>query len=99
MDADKLVDRIVELECYLYDWASSYTGRYTYVDHTNWTETCLILFQKYKFNISKIKEDIKNGTILMHHFTNAKLAKYEDQLYKAHREKAEAFEKRHLMDI
>ena len=97
MNIDELIDRIVELEDYLYDWASSYTGKYTYVDHTNWTETCMILFQKYKFDIAKIKEDIANGTILIAHFKNQKLIQYEDQLYERHKEKVEAFEKKYFI--
>lgn len=95
---DELVDQLVELEEYLYDWASICTGEYGYVDHSKWTTTCMVLLQKYKFDINKIKEDILNGTILIHRYkqTNPKLIALEKDLYKKHKEKVEEFEKKHF---
>ena len=43
VDIDKLVDFICETEEYMYDWASSYTGKYTPVDHRSWHESFLII--------------------------------------------------------
>ena len=62
-DYDNLIDMITETEEYLYNWCQIYTGKYNYVDHSRWTEICLILFQKYKFDINKIKEDLEKRVI------------------------------------
>lgn len=94
-DYEFLIDSITKLEEYLYDWCQIYTGKYNYVDHSRWTETCLRLFQKYKFDINKIKEDILNETIMLPKYTtnNPKLIALESQLYEKHKEKVEEFEK------
>lgn len=96
MDIDELVDRFIELEEYLFDWASSYTGKYTYVDHTNWEMNCRLMLITYHFDIDKIKEDIKNGTILLEHYSNPKIKKYENMLYEMHKKKVEEFERKYF---
>ena len=95
---DELIDKLTELEEYLYNWASICTGEYGYVDHSKWTTTCMILFQKYKFDIPKIKEDILNGTIQIHRYKNSnpKIAALEQQLYDAHKKKVDEYEQKHF---
>jgi hypothetical protein len=94
-DYKELVDLIADTEEYLYNWCQIYTGKYNYVDHSKWPEKCMLLFQHYKFDIPKIKEDIINGTIVLPKYTtnNPKLIALESQLYEKHKEKVEEFEK------
>ena len=97
-DYDNLINMITEAEEYLYNWCQIYTGKYNYVDHSRWTETCLRLFQKYKFDINKIKEDILNETILLPKYTtdNPKFIALEEQLYNKHKEKVKEFENKYF---
>lgn len=99
-DLDSLVDFFSEICEYLYDWCQTYTGKYNYVDHSKWIEKCMILLQKYRFDINKIKEDIINGTIILSHYSNdnPKLKAIEQQLYYAHKKKVEEFENKVLND-
>ena len=100
VNVDELVDFICEVEDYLYNWASSYTGKYTPVDHRGWHNSFLIIVQQYHFDIDKIKEDIKNGIILLTGFkeTNPKFIAIQDKLYEAHKTKAEEFEKKYKLN-
>jgi hypothetical protein len=97
-DIDKLVDFIYEVEEYLYSFAQIYKGEYNFVDHTNWDNKCMILFQKYHFDINKIKKDIINGTILLPiNKEHDLIEKYSKELYKKHKQKAEEFENKYLL--
>ena len=95
MNIDELVDRIAELVEYLFDWANTYTGKYNYVDHTQWEMDCMLMLRTYHFDIDKIKEDIKNGTILLEHYDNPRIKKYENRLYEMHKKKVEEFERKY----
>ena len=92
---DNLINLVTELEEYMYSWCQIYTGKYNYVDRSKWTQAFMVLMHKYKFDISKIKEDILNGTIMLPKYTtnNPKLVALESQLYEKHKEKVEEFEK------
>ena len=94
---DDLINLVTELEEYMYSWCQIYTGKYNYVDHSKWTQAFMVLMQKHKFDINKIKEEILNGTIMLPKYTtsNPKLIALEQQLYEKHKEKVEEFEKRH----
>lgn len=93
---DQLIKDIEELQEYLYDWASSYLGMYSYIDHTNWNEICMKLFFDYKFNINKIKDDIKSGKIHLQHYSNPRAWMIENKLYEIHKARAEEYEKKML---
>ena len=98
-DIDKIIDFVSECSEYIYDYASSHTGKYTPVDHRGWEEKFLIIWHKYNFDLRKIKENIDNGTIII---SNPKL--FDDkpkfkalfpELYKKHLEGLHKFEKKY----
>lgn len=98
-DYEELIDFITELEEYLYDWCQIYTGKYNYIDHSRWTHTFMLLMQKYKFDVSKIKEEIINGTVILPKYVNSnpKLVALEQQLYDNHKKKVKEFENKYLI--
>lgn len=99
VNIDEVVDFLIEIEEYMYDWASSYTGKYTPVDHRGWHESFLIIMQQYHFDINKIKEDIRNGKIILTSFkeTNPKFLAIQDKLYKAHKANVKKFENKYKL--
>jgi hypothetical protein len=99
IDIDKVVDFVSECSEYIYDYASTYTGSYTPVDHRKWEDRFLILWQQYKFSLRRIKEGIDNGTIMVNNFNlfdgQPKLKKLYPELYKKHLEGLHKFEKKY----
>ena len=99
IDIDKVIDFISECAEYIYDYASTYTGKYTPVDHRGWEEKFLLIYHKYKFDIRKIKEDIDNGIILIGNpdlFKDSpKLQLLYPQLYQKHLEGLHKFEEKY----
>ena len=97
INIDELVDFVSDCAEYIYDWASSYTGKYTPVDHRDWYNHFLILIQEYNFDLEKIKEDIKSNKIILHTFKNdnPKFLALYSELYKKHKQNVKKFEKKY----
>jgi len=98
-DIDKVVDIIIEVENYLYDWTTSYTGEYLPISYDKWHKNFLIWFEEKQHDdyIKEYKEDVINKKFDLPMHTLQLSNWHKSELYKKHKDNVERFEEKYKL--
>lgn len=100
VNVDKVAEVMAEVEFYLYEWTTCYTGEYLPVSYEKWHKTFLDWFvnKEHTDYIKEYKEDVKNNNFDISMHCLALSPSYKNELYKKHKESITKFEQKYKLE-